>query len=122
MAGFGAGNGEDFRMDDENDVEDSGTFPRGTPRPKRYRNQKQKLSNSMAQKRYRERKKRAFSEMRQVLSCLKKLLLLSCGRASITSTPLLLLRRCVPTLFWHSCVGPTTVCAPPTVVFLWFNV
>jgi len=62
-----AGNGDDFRMDDENDVEDSGTFPRGAPRPKRYRNQKQKLSNSMAQKRYRERKKRAFSDMRQVI-------------------------------------------------------
>ncbi|CAD7696524.1 unnamed protein product [Ostreobium quekettii] len=56
-------------MDD--DQEDSGALSRGTQRPKRYRNQKQKLSNSMAQKRYRERKKRAFMDMRQVIDNLQ---------------------------------------------------
>jgi len=61
------GQGEDVGMDGDQEGEDSRTFLAGGPRPKRYRNQKQKLSNSMAQKRYRERKKRAFMDMRQVI-------------------------------------------------------
>ncbi|CAD7695279.1 unnamed protein product [Ostreobium quekettii] len=56
--------------DVDDDMGDSGAFSRGAQRPKRYRNQKQKLSNSMAQKRYRERKKRAFMDMRQVIDSL----------------------------------------------------
>eukprot|EP00210_Caulerpa_lentillifera_P001093 g1054.t1 len=39
-------------------------------RKHRYRDDKQKLSNSMAQKRYRERKKRAFDELKSLVDCL----------------------------------------------------
>eukprot|EP00210_Caulerpa_lentillifera_P009056 g8643.t1 len=37
----------------------------------RYRDDRQKLSNSMAQKRYRERKKRAFDELKNLVECLQ---------------------------------------------------
>ncbi|GMH40590.1 hypothetical protein BSKO_08494 [Bryopsis sp. KO-2023] len=40
---------------------------RKLPRRRRYRNQQQKLSNSLAQKRYRERKKQAFERMQGVV-------------------------------------------------------
>lgn len=46
----------------------SGAKP--APRRRRYRDDRQKLSNSMAQKRYRERKKKAFDSMKTLVDSL----------------------------------------------------
>lgn len=43
-----------------------------TTRKRRYRDERQKLSNSMAQRRYRERKKRAFDDMKMMVDNLTR--------------------------------------------------